>query len=205
MADDTLLVPRAEFTIEKPWAMPAGCPIVELVRSTDGARPRLRTRVGVYADSAYLNVVFSGDDDGIVATHLEHDAPLYEEDVVELFLSVDDPHAYFEIEVNPLGTIFDARITSPDGVRATMKTDLAWTCFNLFAPVRRTPRSLDVLMRVPFASLGGGPPRRGTVWRGNFFRIDRSSRGDEFAAWRPTLKTPADFHVMAAFGRLRFD
>ena len=121
MADDTILVPRAEFAIEEPWAIPPGCPVVNLRRSTDGSQPRLRTTVAVYADDACLNVVFSGEDDGIVATHLEHDAPLYQEDVVELFLSTDDPHVYFEIEVNPLGTIFDARITSPDGVRATMR------------------------------------------------------------------------------------
>ena len=190
--------------MEDPWAIPAPSPVVRLRRSTDGAKPRLETRVAVYADATCLTIVFAGEDDQVVATHLEHDAPLYEEDVVEVFLSPAEPEVYFEIEVNPLGTTFDARITSPDGVRKTMRTDLAWTCRDLFTAVRRTPRSLDVLMRLPFASLGAPPPRQGTVWRGNLFRIDRSERGDEFSAWRPTLRNPADFHITAAFGLLEF-
>ena len=204
MDGETLLVPQAEFSIEEPWAIPPACPIVALRRSTDGAQPRLRTDVAVYADAGYLNVVFSGQDDHVIATHLSHDAPLYEEDVVELFVSPLGNDVYFEIEINPLGSTFDARITSPDGVRKTMRTELDWTCEDLFAAVRKTPRSLEVLMRFPFASLGVAPPRRGDVWRGNLFRIDRGPRGDEFMAWSPTMKTPPDFHVMAAFGRLIF-
>src|SRR5204863_9961265 len=129
--------------------------------------------------------------------------PLYQEDVVEIFLSPDDPKWYYEIEVNPLGTTFDARILSPDGVRASMRTELEWECRNLFAAVRTTPRSLETVIRIPFASLHSPPPRDGATWRGNLFRIDRSGAGDEFMAWRPTLKSPADFHVAAAFGRLQ--
>jgi hypothetical protein len=63
---------------------------------------------------------------------------------------------------------------------------------------------MHVVIRLPFDSLGWRPTA-GDEWRGNFFRIDRSARhGDEFSAWQPTLKAPADFHVAAAFGALRF-
>ena len=48
----------------------------------------------------------------------------------------EDGATYYELEVNPLGTTFDARIDSPDGVRATMRADLSWTCNGLFAAVR---------------------------------------------------------------------
>lgn len=204
MNGETLLVPHADFAIEEPWTVPAACQMVQLRRSTDGGRPRLRTAVALYADATCLNVVFTGQDDQIVATHLEHDAPLYEEDVVEVFLAPAGNEVYFEIEVNPLGTSFDARITSPDGVRKTMRTEIDWTCDGLFAAVRRTPQSLDVLMRLPFASLGAERPRPGSAWRANLFRIDRSRRGDEFMAWSPTMKNPPDFHVVAAFGQLQF-
>lgn len=205
MNGDTLLVPRAAFSIEDPWAVPAVCQPIRMARATDGSLPRLPTSVAIYCDPDRLTFVFCGDDEGVVATHLEHDAPLYQEDVVEVFLSPSDPTVYFEIEVNPLGTSFDARITSPDGVRATMRTELDWTCGDLFAAVRRTPRTLDVLVRLPFASLGVDSPKPGDVWRGNLFRIDRDrDRGDEFTAWRPTMRVPPDFHVVAAFGALQF-
>lgn len=204
MSGETL-VPQAEFSIEEPFAIPAACRPVELRRSADGAVPRLPTRVALYRDGAFLHVVFTGKDDHVFATHLCHDAPLYEEDVVEIFLSPTDPKVYFELEVNPLGTSFDARITSPDGVRKTMKADLGWTCNGLFAAVRRTPETLEVLLRFPFESLGVAPPSDGAVWRANLFRIDRHRElGDEYTSWCPTMKNPPDFHVAAAFGDLRF-
>lgn len=202
----TLVIRRAEFSIEEPWAVPPACERIALRRAVDGAPPRLATTVAVYADSHYLNVLFHAQDDGVVATYLKHDQPLYEEDVVEVFLAPSDPRRYYEIEVNPLGTTFDARIDSPDGVRATMKTDLSWDCRCLFAAVRKVPGILDFVLRIPFAALRARIPAPGEEWRGNFFRIDRSpSHGDEFTAWQPTMKTPPDFHVPAAFGRLVFE
>jgi hypothetical protein len=198
-------VPPGEFSIEEPWTIPSGCVPVALIRATDGGAPRLATSVAAYYDDDFLTVVFAAADDEIVATYLEHDEPLWQEDVVEIFLAPEGLTPYFEIEVNPLGTTFDARIDSPDGVRASMKTDLAWTCDGLFAALRRDDdKRMQIVIRIPFAALKKRP-NAGDEWRANFFRIDRSaSHGDDFSAWQPTLKTPPDFHVTAAFGALRF-
>jgi hypothetical protein len=199
------VVPLADFSIEDPWAIPGVCTTAPLRLATDGGLPRLATSVAAYFDDAQLTVVFSAIDDDVVATHLEHDAPLYEEDVVEVFLAPERLTRYFEIEVNPLGTTFDAVIDSPDGVRSTMKTDLAWTCGGLFAAIRRLNEVVDTVIRIPFASLGRTAPADGETWRANFYRIDRSaSRDAEFSAWQPPLRQPADFHVPAAFGEIRF-
>ncbi len=208
---EAYVVRRAEFSIEDPWAVPPQGELVRLRSATDGAPPRLATAVVACFDNDFLTVLFSGADDLVVATHLAHDAPLYEEDVVEVFLAPREISEYFEIEVSPRGTAFDARIESPDGIRATMKADRSWSCEGLFAAVRRRRESsgvstIDTLLRVPFTSLGVKMPRSGERWRANFFRIDRHPKlGDEYSAWHPTLKRPADFHVTAAFGTLRFE
>lgn len=186
--------------MEEPWSVPAGCTPVELRRATDGAAPRLATRLALYHDGDCLTALFLGDDDGVAATYLGHDEPLWKEDVVELFLAPERLTRYFEIEINPLGTTFDAVIDSPGLERATMNADLAWTCEGIFAAVRTTPSSLDVVVRIPFAALGARPEGE---WRANFYRIDRGS-ADEYSAWQPTMKTPPDFHVPRAFGGLRF-
>jgi len=200
-----LVVPRAEFSIEDPWAIPPECEVVSLRRATDGSRPRLATSVAVYRDDEFLTAVFFAEDDEIVATYYGHDEPLWQEDVAEIFIAPEGLTPYFEIEVNPLGTTFDARIDSPDGIRATMQTDLAWNCDGLFAALRRDDGArVQIVIRIPFASLKYDP-KSGDEWRANLFRVDRSAtHGDEFSAWQPALKTPADFHVSAAFGALRF-
>lgn len=206
---ETLAVPRAAFDIEEPWTAPAGCALVQLRLATDASAPRLATTVAVWYDGEHLSVLFSAADDHVVATHLRHDAPLYEEDAVEVFLAPERLSDYYEFEVNPRGATFDARIHSPDGVRATMQVDRGWDCGGLFAAVRKIIEpsgelTIDTLLRLPFASLGRSAPAAGEEWRANFFRIDRHPGGDQFSAWQPTLRVPADFHVTGVFGVLRF-
>ena len=196
-----LVIPRGEFSIDDPWAIPPECRPVALRRATDGEAPRLSTNLFTYYDDEYLTLIFRAEDDEVVATMYEHDAPLWQEDVVEAFLALDGA-TYYELEVNPLGTTFDARIESPDGVRATMRADRSWTCEGLFVAIRRgwveNPSHIaETVMRVPFAALGGRPSRA------NFFRVDHSkTHGHEYSAWNPTMKELADFHVAAAFGGL---
>ena len=200
-----LTIPRFPFRFEDPWALPPSAPVVDLSRVTDGAVPRLATSVVAYCDDQHLNLLYRAHDDEVVATYLQHDEPLWEEDVVEVFLAPDDSTAYFEIEVNPLGTTFDARIESPEGVRKSMRADLSWTCEGLFAAIRRSEGLVETIVRIPFASVSSAPPRTGDRWRANFFRVDRSvAHGDEYSAWQPTLRTPPDFHVVACFGSLLF-
>ncbi len=208
MPGDEFAVRRRDFAIEDPWAVPAGCEEVVLRRATDGADARLATSVVAFHDDRCINFLFRGDDDHVVATHLQHDAPLYEEDVVEVFLAPRMLTEYYEIEVNPLATTFDARIESPDGARATMRADRGWECAGLFAATRRTRQPaatwFETIIRIPFESLGCAPSGA-QPWRANFFRIDRHPGGDEFLAWQPTLRVPADFHLPSAFGVLRFE
>ncbi|HUP47068.1 MAG TPA: carbohydrate-binding family 9-like protein [Thermoanaerobaculia bacterium] len=209
MRPDSLVAVRSEFSIEDPWRSPAGAEPARLRRSIDGGAPHLATTVAVYYDDHFLSILFSGADDHLVASYRGHDDPLYDEDVVEVFLAPRSIDEYYEMEVSPIGTMFDARIVSPDGSRRTMRADRSWDS-GAFAAVRNVTErdgtmTVDTLLRVPFASLGAAAPKEGESWRANFFRIDRHpNRGDEYSAWRPTLLTPPDFHLTAAFGTLAF-
>ena len=207
---ETLVVPRAPFDMEEPWSTPRGCAPIRLRRAGDAAAPRLSTSVAAWYDEDYLTFLFSATDDHIRSTYHKRDEPLYEQDVVEVFLAPDGLTRYFEIEVSPNGTVFDARIDSPEGRRATMHADVDWTCEGIVVAVRKVTESsgvitVDTTVRVPFFALERSMPGDGETWRANFFRIDRHpDHEDEFSAWQPTLKSPADFHVPRVFGTLRF-
>jgi len=211
----SLEVVENEFSLSDPWRRPDGTQEAQLATSLDGSTPRLATSLIVYHDGLRLYCLFSGRDDHVVATHDLHDAPLYEEDVVEIFLAPRELKSYYEIEVSPKATLFDAAIRSPNGTRDGMTVDRDWNCEELLAAVRyersRDPGSklwsvanFNTVVAVPFSALGVPAPVPGERWRANFFRIDRHPDGDEFTAWRPTGRHPPDFHVNASFGELTF-
>ncbi len=166
-----------------------------------GAAPRLKTAVRVGLRGGDLCVRFDGRDDGVVASLTERDGPLWQEDVFEVFLSpLDPPRIYYEFEVNPLGTLFDARVSSPDLARATMRVETAWDCAGFAARVTRGPGRWSASLRIPLGALCDGAPPE--AWRANFYRIDRSAV-DEYSAWAPSLADPPDFHAPRGFGTLR--
>ncbi len=179
-------------------------PAIALRRAQDGADPVQPTTVRVARDAEALLLRFDCVDRDIWATHTVRDAPLWEEEVVEAFVAPGeaDPRAYIEIEVNPLGTVFDARIVNPHGERASMRVDASWTAAGLVAKVDRSASQLwRAEISIRWTDLCEGLPPR--VWRANFFRVDRPRGGkDEFTCWSPTFADPPDFHKPECFGRL---
>jgi len=182
-------------------------PALPLRRAQDGAAPAQATAVRIAHDVDALLLRFDCHDRDIWATHTCRDAPLWEEEVVELFVAPGegDPAEYVEIEVNPLGTVFDARVANPHGRRDSMRVDPSWNAAGLVAAVDRpSPGAWRTAIAIPWRDLCAGAPPR--VWRANFFRIERPRDADpEFSCWSPTLADPPDFHKPAFFGRLVLD
>jgi hypothetical protein len=176
-------------------------PPIILSDAITGASPRLRTSVRAGFRDGRLVVRFDGKDDGAVATLTRRDDPLWTEDVFEVFLTPHHPPTvYFEIEINPLGALFDARVESPDLDRRTMRADPSWNLPGLSGRSRVRPGRWSAVLEIPLTPLFEGRAPA-TVWRANFFRVDRGQR-DEYSAWSPTGKDPADFHAPARFGIL---
>jgi len=169
------------------------------------------TRVRLAWSGASLHVLFECEDRDAWGTFTRRDEPLYQEEVVEVFLAPgsETPAAYFEIEVSPLGTVFDARIENPRSRRSDMVTDPSWDCPGLAWAVGRGEARQDwwAALSIPWASVGVEPGRDlPRSWRANFYRIERPRDGSpEFSAWSPTLVEPADFHKPERFGLLELE
>jgi hypothetical protein len=173
----------------------------------DGSGPaRQQTRVRLYSDETALHVRFDCADRDAWGTYSRRDDPLYEEEAVEVVLAPggEDPARYFEFEVSPLGTLFDARIHNPTSLRADMEADPAWDCPGLRWSAGRGTERQDwwAILSIPWTAISppGELPR---IWRANLYRIERPRDGEpEFSCWSPTLTRPADFHKPARFGFL---
>jgi hypothetical protein len=167
-----------------------------------GAAPQQATELRIVWDAEELRVLFHAHDTYPWATLAERDGPLWEEEVVEVFLDpTGDGECYFEIEVNPLNTVLDLVLRRN---RSGYKKDLAWNCENFRSSVAHTPAGWTAEMSIPFRSIAPDPPRGGAVWRANFLRIDRPPNRDrELSAWSPTHRPT--FHAPERFGTLFFE
>lgn len=180
---------------------------LDLVRAETGAPPVWPTRVRLEWSSGALVVRFECADPDPWGTLLRRDDPLWTEEAVEIFLAPGGapPRRYFEFEISPRGTLFDALVRSPRGDRREMTVDAGWDCAGAEWSASPCPGGWTAQLRLPLAPLcdGGAPPAH---WRVNLYRIERPRPGAEgaaeFSAWSPTLATPADFHRPARFGRL---
>lgn len=191
------------------WAALDGvAPLTPFVRA-DGSGPALQqTTVRIAHDGATLFVRFDCEDRDVWGTFEQRDDPLWQEEVVEVFLAPGraDPIRYFELEVSPRGVLFDARIENPATDRARRVVDLAWDCPGIAwrAGLLSVPSGWRAELSIPWASLApaGSIPE---VWRANFYRVERPRDGDtEYSCWCPTWTEPADFHRPERFGALAF-
>ena len=188
-------------TADGPAEIWQNVPPVELRETVSGAVPRQATSVRVAWSAEELRVLFHAEDTHPWATLTERDAPLYEEEVVEVFLDpVGDLESYFEIEVNPLNAVLDLVLRRN---RSGYVKDFAWRCAGLRTAVVKTDAAWTAELAIPFRSLMAEPPRAGDCWRVNFCRIDRPPGVPrELSSWSPAGR--ANFHTPERFGTLRF-
>lgn len=130
---------------------------------------------------------------------------LWNFDVCEIFVAPDAraPEHYFEFEVAPTGEWLDLEVNwKPDGRITNWEYASGMT-----AAGRTLANEICVAICIPWAAFGCAPAV-GDVWRANLFRIvgrDTSEQERGYLAWQQTHTPQPNFHVPAAFGRIRFE
>ena len=188
---------------------------VPLVNAVDGSDAAFLTDAAMVWDEENLYVSFTCADPDMWTTKLNRDDPLWEEEVVEVFIDPDGDGAdYAELEVNPLNAVVDLRIIQ---LAPSWNSDINWDIAGLGTAVTvegtvNDPGDEDVGWTVeigmPWSSLLGisgvtGVPSDGEEWRMNLYRIERPRDADwHLLAWSPVGR-PA-FHTPERFGTVRF-
>ncbi len=168
---------------EPAWQSTAwSAPFVDI----DGVRPvRHATRMKVLWDDQALYIAAQLDEPDLWATITTRDAVIFQDDDFEVFLDPgNDTHAYYELEVNALGTAWDLFLVKPyrDGGPALHAWDIAG--LRVAVDVRGTlnrPGDRDdgwtVELALPWETLREAAPERraprdGEQWRLNFSRVE---------------------------------
>jgi hypothetical protein len=174
-----------------------------LRENTTGEATAQGTALRSWRDASEWHIAFQCDDAKPWATITERDGPLWTEEVVEVFFDpVGDLQAYFEIEVNPRNTVCDLLLRRS---RSGWRKEFGWHCEGLRTSVQFTPGGWSAELHIPFAAVTNDLVGPGTLWRANFFRIDRAGgpgSAPELSAWSPTLGPT--FHRPELFGTIAF-
>lgn len=187
------------------WHVAAALPPLLLA---DGSGPAAQqTNTLLCYDDSTLFVYFDCADTDIWGTYTNRDEAIYDEEVVEIFIGPGDATQvdYYEFEVSPNGVLLDVKVHNPAGDRATMTFDFGWDCPGLRWGAQRDDANQrwQAYYAIPWSSIGAAAALP-TIWRANFYRIERPRNGvTEFSCWSPTLTDPADFHKPAHFGILQ--
>ena len=169
-----------------------------------------RTRFRALWSEVGLHLRFESEDDGPWFTMTKRDDPLWEEEVVEIFLDPLDDGRYVEVELNPANVVCDLRKLGPGEVASDPigHMDRGFSVGGMQTAVSDADGSWIGTLFLPWDGLGlPGPPLAGSEFPFNVFRIKRPGgpeapeAGAVFAAWSPT-GSPS-FHVPEAFRPLR--
>jgi hypothetical protein len=185
----------------------------------DGAPTRLRTQAKFLWDDHFLYIGFICEDPDVWATMTKRDDHLWNGEVVEILCDPDgDSLNYFEVQVNPLGTVLDLFLAKP--YYAGGIADLSWNLDSLKSGVwvdGTLNDSTDVdsqwtcEVALPFKEIAfmapslSFPPRSGDAWRILVTRYDYERVGlkrVEVSSWNQT--DSRGFHVPSKFGRIVF-
>jgi len=177
---------------------------VELVDVVTGGAVREETKVKACWDERALYVRFECVDTYAVSRYTYRKAPLWEQDVVEIFIDEEgDCKRYMEIVVSPNGVLCDLMIDHHDDSNPlSFKADKEWEVQG-FEQTNETDENRRIYtFKIPFSNFAKAP-EAGMEWRINFFRIDEEPNGTRhYQAWSPT--GAVNYHIADRFGRLAF-
>lgn len=212
-----LTVPRIDdFEVTGTGASPTWTkvPWVELNRVGTGTSAYATRGKLAYSQQA-LYFLFDCEDRRLTCTLTEDNSNIFTEDVIEVFLWPEaSQRLYFEYEISPLGVQLPILVPN-DGQR--FHGWLPWhyegnRVISAKTSVRGGPKAsmaqVDgwaVEFRIPFAlfvGLGNVPPKAGTEWRANLYRIDYDNTAPSQWAW--CARTGGNFHDYRNFGTIVF-
>ena len=192
-------------------------PVLDFFIPVTGAKPESKTEGRVMWDREYLYVGFKAYDQDIWGYHTARDAQTCNEDVLEVFFKTGvDEEAYYNFEINALGTVYDAfnirRAAAGGHYRWSQ-----WNCPGLKVGVKiegtlNNWKDVDeywqMEVAIPFAglpTLKGKPPAENDVWLFHLSRYDYSvylPEGEELTSCAPLKKV--DFHRYEDWLKLKF-
>lgn len=184
------------------------------VSSLKGKPSKRQTEARLLWSDTHLYVFFTTEDNDVWAgVKRADDLKMWTEQVFEVYLDADGSGAeYIELQVNPLGVIFDAYLPRPGQSQTDWQSGMQAKVVVRGTLNKRgdVDQGWQAELAIPLTAARGRstaklslPPQVGQRWRLNLFCTDKPASGALQAwAWSPPMRST--FHALDRFGELVF-
>ncbi len=197
---------------EKEWK---GATVIKNFYRSGDLNKKVNSKTTVYLlyDNEYLYIAGKMEDKDIYADVEESDGSVWWNDVFEVFIKPEfcSPH-YYEINVNPLGTLFDAFYPRRKAgflrfVKYSSGTKIGIKVYGTLNDWTDVDNGWCIEEAIPFSAFSQTtpPPKNGDIWYFSICRYDYSiylERGVELTSSAKLHR--ADFHLYEDYDRLLF-
>ncbi len=216
MSDDLPIIKCTDFKVsgegtDPQWQNSSWVVVPALPNSPE----RYTTKIKVMYSSTGLYVLADCEDGAISTDFVVDQGDIWKGDVFEVFLQTDPTNPlYFEYELNPLNAELVILVPNDEGnffgwspwhYEGERKVQKAVKIHGGTAKPGEKISSWTAEIFFPFAlfkALKNVPPTTGTVWKGNFCRMDYDDGVHSSWAWKAVNKS---FHEYKRYGSLRFE
>ena len=176
-----------------------------------GNKASQNTFVSLSWNDQNLYIAYRSTDSKIIGMPQKKDSQIFNtDDLVELFIDPDgDGQNYLEIGVNAFSSNYDLLLKCISPVCGGWNTAMNFDIVGLETVSKITPEGFNTEIKIPFSSLqtikNGNftPPKAGTKWRGNAFRIDYGNT-TEYIALQHYKSLKYGFHQPEEFAVFEF-
>lgn len=183
------------------WRMPAAIVGIHTFKAT--TFPSQTTEIRLAYDDANFYAAFTCREDRmdqLKAEYPKRDDKVWRDDSVSIFLDTRRDHKhYFQLCASVVGAKYDGTevIDNPDSWNGEWQVRVSG--FPLHSKPETHSGQWRILVAIPFASLGVGTPKPGTVWGANFCRHELPH--SELSSWSPVRTS---FHEPDRWGEIVF-
>lgn len=172
-----------------------------------GTQPEVTFTLAHGADSLFLK--YKVEEENVLARYRNTNDPVYKDSCVEFFISFGEEKAYYNLEVNCLGTCLLGY--GPDRhnrklLPATVISEIEHLAHLKVLNHGRTGKAWELTLRIPASVFTEHQLENfsGLQARGNFYKCGDDLPEPHFLAWHPIEAPEPDFHRPECFGAISF-
>jgi hypothetical protein len=173
--------------------------------------PQVKAGFSIRHDDTSIYLFYKVEEPQVRAINTAYNSPVWEDSCVEFFLAFDGDDAYYNFEINAIGTVLGAfgkdrnkRLHLPDNFLSRIETTPSLGRDPIENLDQGTTWDLQLVIPLETFHFSKIKTLSGVDAHANFYKCGDKLKHPHFLSWKPVLCSKPDFHTPRYFGQLSF-